>query len=87
MRRRSKDEPIRGPGQEDRRHDIARMAWSDEQMPVVQRLKAGVADLESRLDAERLRLKPQPSLSSHLRQRIKAARDLLKLLGAGSAPP
>jgi hypothetical protein len=79
---------IRDPNQEEHRHDIARMAWSDEPIPVAQRLKAGLADLESRLDAERLRRrKPQPGLRSRLRQRIKAARGLLKLFGAERDPP
>jgi hypothetical protein len=87
MRRRAKDETILGGDREERRHDIARMAWSDEPMPVVQRLQAGIADLESRLDAERLRLKAQPALSFHLRERIKTARDLLQRLGVVGPPP
>ena len=38
-----------------------------------------------RLEAETLRLEPQPSLSFHLRERMKAARDLIRVLGAGRA--
>jgi hypothetical protein len=87
MRRRAKAETIQRQDREQRRHDIARMAWSDEPMSVVQRLQSGVRDLQSRLDAEGLRLEPQPSLSFHLRERIKAARDLIRVLGAGSASP
>jgi hypothetical protein len=87
MKRRSKDQTIHGGDREERRHDIARMAWSDEPMPVVRRLQAGVADLESRLDAERLGLKANSGLSFHLRERIKAARDLLQLLEAARPPP
>jgi hypothetical protein len=87
MRRRAKAEKPQGRDQELRRHDVARRAWSDEPMSVVQRLEAGVTDLQSRLNAERLRLEPQPSLSSHLRQRIEAARDLIRVLGGGRAPP
>jgi hypothetical protein len=85
MRRRAKTETIRRREREQRRHDIARTAWSDEPMSVVQRLQAGLADLRSRLDAERLRLKPQPTLSFHLRKRIKATRDLIRLLEAERA--
>jgi hypothetical protein len=77
MRRRAKAETNRHPGQEEPRHDVAKRAWSDEPMSVVPRLKAGVTDLQSRLNAESLRLEPQPSLSSHLRQPIEAARDLI----------
>jgi hypothetical protein len=87
MRRKAKDKTIRGCDREERRHDIARAAWSDEPVPVVLRLQAGVADLQSRLEAERLNLRPQPGLNSRLRERIKAARDLLQLLGAGRPAP
>jgi hypothetical protein len=87
MRRRAKAKKPQGGDQELRRHDVARRAWSDEPMSVVQRLEAGVTDLQSRLKAERLRLEPQCSLSSRLCQRIEAARDLIRLLGDGRAPP
>jgi hypothetical protein len=53
MRRPAKTETIRRRKREQRRHDIARTAWSDETMSVVQRLQAGLADLRSRLEAER----------------------------------
>jgi hypothetical protein len=87
MRRRAKAETIQRRNQEQRRHDIARRAWSDEPMSVVERLEAGVADLQSRLKAESLLVEPQPGLSSHLRQRIDAARELIRLFGGGRTPP
>jgi hypothetical protein len=73
---------VRRHDREQCRHDIARRAWSDEPMSVVQRLKAGVIDLQSRLRAERLLLDPQPALTSRLRARIHAAREFIWLLGA-----
>jgi hypothetical protein len=85
MRRPAKTETIRRRKREQRRHDIARTAWSDEPMSVVQRLQAGLADLRSRLEAERLRLKSHSTLSFHLRKRIKATRDLIRLLEAERA--
>ncbi len=87
MKGRAKDETLRDGDKEQRRHEIARREWSDEPISVVQRLQAGVADLESRLEAERLRVKPDPGLSSQLRKRIEVARDLIRLLEAGCAPP
>jgi hypothetical protein len=85
MRRPAKTETIRRRKGEQRRHDIARTAWSDETMSVVQRLQAGLADLRSRLEAERFRLKSRSPLSFHLRKRIKATRDLIRLLEAERA--
>jgi hypothetical protein len=85
VRRPAKTETIRRRKREQRRHDIARTAWSDETMSVVQRLQAGLADLRSRLEAERFRRKSQSTLSFHLRKRIKATRDLIRLLEAERA--
>ena len=82
--REDRDDPRRK--REQRRHDIARKAWSDETMSVVQRLQAGLADLRSRLEAERFRRKSRSTLSFHLRKRIKATRDLIGSLKR-SAPP
>jgi hypothetical protein len=87
MRRRAKAETIQRREHEQRRPDIARTAWSDEPISVVQRLEAGVADLQSRLKADSLLVKPQPSLSFQLRQRIDAARELIRLLEGGRGPP
>jgi hypothetical protein len=85
VRRPAKTETIRRRKREQRRHEIARTAWSDETMSVVQRLQAGLADLRSRLEAERFRRKSQSTLSFHLRKRIKATRDLIRLLEAERA--
>jgi hypothetical protein len=52
---------------------------------VIQRLQAGLADLRSRLEAERFRRKSRSTLSFHLRKRIKATRDLIRLLEAERA--
>jgi hypothetical protein len=81
MRREAKLGTVPRHDQEQCRHDIARRAWSDEPTSVVQRLETGVIDLQSRLRAESLVLDPQPALTSRLRARIDAARELICLLG------
>jgi hypothetical protein len=87
MRRRAKAEAIQRRDQEQRTHDTARRALSDEPMSVVQRLEAGITDLQSRLKAESLHPDPQLTLSLQLGERIAAAREVIRLLGGGLASP